>query len=234
MKISNFLKLAFILIVFYLSSPVLADNINDRPLTDIACHYRMQVVSGPKAKARVNNDWYFWRKPGLIQTQDANGDHGEIWQKTATGSVQYRKLYHADKTAVEYMPADMPTNNISFDWVKLSSMLTQQELDALKPIKKVQVLGHPAELRKGITDGQALEVLWLLDENLPASIIRKDKASRVELRLIDIGPLSTAQRQPVSVEEIANYRHIDAADFGDMENDPFVKKTMAAEHRHHH
>ena len=132
------------------------------------------------------------------------------------------------------MPADMPTNNMSFDWVKLSSMLSQQELDALKPVKKTHFLGFRAELRKGKIDGQTLEVQWLPDDNLPASVIRKDKTGRVELRLVEFEPLPATHRKPVDVKEIANYRHIDAADFGDMENDPFVKKVMAADGHHHH
>jgi hypothetical protein len=96
------------------------------------------------------------------------------------------------------------------------------------------VLDHSAELRKGKIDGQTIEVLWLPDESLPARIVRKDKTGSVELRLVEITPLSAAHRKLVDVEEIANYRHIDAADFGDMENDPFVKKLMAVEGHHHH
>jgi hypothetical protein len=170
----------------------------------------------------------------MVQTRDAEGDHGEIWEQTANGSIQYRKLYHADKTAVEYMPADIPTNNMSFDWVKLSSMLNQQDLDTLKSIKKTNFLGFSAELRKGEKNGQTIEVLWLPDENLPASIIRKNKSGRVELQLVEIEPLSATHRKPVSIQDIANYRHIDAADFGDMENDPFVKKVMATQGHQHH
>lgn len=170
----------------------------------------------------------------MIQTQDASGDYGELWEQTANGSIQYRKLYPGDKTAVEYMPADNPANNMSFDWFKLSAMLSQQELASLKPVKKIQVLDHSAELRKGKTNAQSIEVLWLPDENLPAKIVRKDNTDTVELRLVEITKLSAANRKPVDVEEINNYRQIDAADFGDMENDPFVKKLMAAQGHHHH
>ena len=236
MKISDFLKVVSGLGFFCFSTSGLADsasNSNQQP-AEVACRYEMKVIPHGKSKEQLNNSWFFWRKPGMIQTQNADGDHGEIWERTANGSIQYRKLYHADKTAIEYMPADMPANNMNFDWVKLSSMLNQQELDALKPVKKTHVLGHSAELRKGKTDVQTLEVLWLPDENLPARIIRKDKTGSVELRLVEIAPLSAARRKPVDVEEIANYRHIDAADFGDMENDPFVKKVMAANGHHHH
>lgn len=236
MKIADFLKIAFGLGLFCFCTSGFADSASnsDQQSTEVACRYEMKVIPHVKSKVPSNNAWFFWRKSDMIQTQDADGDHGEIWERTAAGSIQYRKLYHADKTAVEYMPADMPTNNMSFDWLKLSSMLNQQELNALKPVKKTQVLGRNAELRKGKINSQTIEVLWLPDENLPASIIREDKTGRVELRLVEIEPLLATHRKPVALEEIANYRHIDAADFGDMENDPFVKKVMAAEGHYHY
>jgi len=236
MKISDFLKIVFSLGFVFFSSSGHADSasISDHQLTEVACRYEMKVIPHALSKAPSSITWFFWRKPGIVQTLDADGNHGEIWEQTANGSIQYRKLYHADKTAVEYMPSDMTTNNMSFDWVKLATMLSQQELDALKPIKKTQFLGFRAELRKGKTDGQILEVQWLLDEHLPASIIREDKTGRVELRLVEIEPMSATHRKPVNIEEIASYRHIDAADFGDMENDPFVKKVMSANGHHHH
>ncbi|MDD5462188.1 MAG: hypothetical protein PHG00_11260 [Methylococcales bacterium] len=232
MKIFDFLKILFSFSLPWLSASSLANS--DSQLPEVACRYEMKVTPHGKFKATSTKAWFFWRKPGMVQTQDADGHYGEIWQRTANGSIQYRKLYHVDKTAIEYMPADMPTNNMSFDWIKLSSMLDQQELHALKPVKKTRVLDRSAELRKGKVDNRDIEVLWLPDVSLPASIISKDKTGRAELRLIAIEPLSATHRKPVDIEEIANYRHIDAADFGDMENDPFVKKVMAFTEHHNH
>ncbi len=234
MKLLDVLKIVLAFSLLYFSTASFADSASNQQATEVACHYVTKVTPHGKAATPSSNDWFFWRNPNMIQTQDADGDHGELWQRTANDSIQYRKLYHTDKTAVEYMPADMPTNNMNFDWLKLSSMLNQQELDALKPIKKTNVLGRNAELRKGKIDDKTIEVIWLLDENLPASIIRKDNTGSVELRLVDITPLSTAHKKPVAIEDIANYRQIDAVDFGDMENDPFVKKIMQQEGHHHH
>ncbi|MGZ4968289.1 MAG: hypothetical protein ACXV8O_06980 [Methylobacter sp.] len=236
MKIPDLLKIIIGLGFLLLSAAGLADSASqsDQLPMEIACRYQMKVTPHAKTKASLNKVWFFWRKPDMIQTQDADGNYGEIWERTVTGSIQYRKLYHADKTAVEYMFTDMPVNNMSFDWVKLSSMLSQQELDQLKPVKKMRVLDRSAELRKSKIGGQAVEVLWLPNEGVPARIIRKDKTGSMELRLVEISDLSAARRKPVTVEQISNYRHIDAADFGDMENDPFVKKVLAAEAHHHH
>jgi hypothetical protein len=214
--------------------PITNFSANDQPLTDIACRYEMRITPHDKSQSATNKTWFFWRNASMVQTQDADGDHGEIWQRTATGNIQYRKLYHRDKTAVEYMPADNVANNMNFDWFKLSSMLSQQELNALKPIKTLQVMGKNAELRTGTVNGQSVEVQWLVDEHLPASIIKKDSTQTVELHLSALSPLTSTQQKPVTIADIANYRQIDAVDFGDMENDPFVKKILAGDGHHNH
>ncbi|NOT83320.1 MAG: hypothetical protein HOP02_00770 [Methylococcaceae bacterium] len=236
MNPTNFLKTVFTVSCFCFPPSSLADKPknNAHRLPEVACRYETTVTPLNKSKAPSKHTWFFWRTPEMIQTLDADGDYGEIWQRTVTGSIQYRKLYPSDKTAVEYMPADNPTNNLSFEWGKLSNMLSQQELEALKPVKNLQVMGRNAQLRKGKIDGQTVAVQWLTNENLPASIIKKNSAGTMELRLVAIQPLVTANRKPIAIEAIANYRHIDAIDFGDMENDPFVKKVLAAEGGHHH
>jgi hypothetical protein len=236
MKISALMKIAISVGLFSFSTSGLTDNIGtgDQQLMDVACRYETKMTPYDQSVAPSTTTWFFWRKPNMIQTQDAEGHYGEIWERTANGSIQYRKFYPDDKTAVEYMSADRPAYAMDFDWIKLSSMLSQQELDALKPVENKQVLGHNATLRRGKTGDQTLEVLWLTSEQLPASIIREDKTGRVELRLVEITPFSEARRKPLAIEEIANYRQIDAADFGDMENDPFVKKLMAQEGHHAH
>lgn len=234
MKLSPALKLTLCFALFCSAFISRADNKNVQPLTDVACRYEMNIIPHDKSHAPTTKAWFFWRTANSIQTQDADGDHGELWQRTAMGSIQYRKLYHSDKTAVEYMPADNAANNINFDWLKLSNMLSQQELDTLKVVEKSHVLNRNAERRTGKIDDQTIEMQWLPAEQLPASIIRNDENRTVALRLIDITPLSEATQKPVAIEDIANYRHIDAVDFGDMENDPFVKKVMAASEHHHH
>lgn len=234
MKLSIAVKLTFCCAVFCISLASRADNERTQPLPNIACRYEMSIIPHDKSQAPTTKAWFFWRTANSVQTQDADGDHGELWLRTVTGNIQYRKLYHSDKTAVEYMPADNAANNISFDWLKLSNMLSQQELDALKTVEKSRILNRNAERRTGKVNGQSIEVQWLPDEQLPANIIRKDENRTVTLRLVEISSLSAAPRKPVAIEDIANYRHIDAVDFGDMENDPFVKKVMAADGHHHH
>jgi hypothetical protein len=232
MKRPDLFKLIISLGFFSFSTAALTDN--NQQLIDVACRYETTITPDDKSTAPTTTIWFFWRKPDMIQTQDESGRYGEIWEKTAIGNIQYRKLYPADKTAVEYMPADSTTHNLDFDWNKLASMLNQQELNALKRIENKQVLGRNAESRTGKIKDQSLEVLWLPTEQLPASIIRKDKTGTVELKLVEITPLSAARQKPIDSKTIANYRQIDAADFGDMENDPFVKKLMSVEGHHAH
>lgn len=213
------------------SPTIYAQDPAANPLSSVACRYE---VINTKAQQKASKQvWHFWRDANMIQTLESDGDVGEIWQQTATGHIQYRKFYPQDKTAIEYMPADKPTNHLDFNWGKLSQMISAEELQSLKVIKKISVHGKEAEWRKGSVNGKDLEVKWLLADNLPASIVRKDKQGRLELRLLDISTMATAKQKPLSIAELAEYRHIDAVDFGDMESDPFVKKILAAEGHHH-
>ena len=232
MKRPDLFKIILSLGFFSFSTAALTDN--NQQLMEVACRYETTITPDDKSIAPTTTTWFFWRKSNMIQTQDESGRYGEIWEKTATGNIQYRKLYPADKTAVEYMPADSTTHNLDFDWNKLSNMLSRQELDALKRVENKPVLGRSAEVRTGKIKDQSLEVLWLPTEQIPANIIRKDKTGTVELKLVEITPLSAAQQKPIDSETIANYRQIDAADFGDMENDPFVKKLMSVKEHHIH
>jgi hypothetical protein len=236
MKTIDYLKVIVLSSLSLMSISIQADSQidSDKHPMEVACRYQTKVTYHGKSQSPKDNSWFFWRTANMIQTRDADGDHGEIWEALSKGGVQYRKLYHSDKTAVEYMPADQQTNNISTDWFKLSSMLSQQELDDLKLIKKTELKGRSAELRQGKKDDQEIEVLWLVNEQLPATIIRKDKSGSVELRLVEIFAFANAPWKPNNIEEIANYRHIDSTDFGDMENDPFVKKIMTEQGHHHH
>lgn len=228
MRAMSLVKIALCFYFAFGSASAVADS-GGQPLPEVACRYEMRLMpnAGNKTGQQKPLVWYFWRQAGMIQTRSADGDYGEIWQRTGNGGVQYRKLYHADKTAVEYMPGDTPVNHMDFDWFKLAGMLSPQQLDGLKLRKTTRMLGRLAELRQGGSGGQTLEVLWLMQEKLPARIVRTDKGGRQELRLTAITPMAQAAWQPISLQRLADYRHIDAADFGDMENDPFVKKLLA-------
>ena len=60
----------------------------------------------------------------------------------------------------------------------------------LKAEKKTRVPEIAAEVHKGKTGNQSIEAPWPPDENLPASIARKNKKGSAELRPGEIKPLS--------------------------------------------
>ena len=236
MKKSCFSKILMAVCLSSISIGCLAAGLANREWPDVACRYEMKVTAYHNGKAGPiqRHDWYFWRNANMVQTRSADGRYGEIWELTATGSVYYQKLYHDDATAVEFMPADILVNQLNLDWFKLANMLGQQELEGLKVIKKTKVLGREAQIRTSLSGTRRLEVTWLTAEQIPASIIKKNHAQRLELKLVEISSITQALAKPVDAKVIAGYRHIEAADFGDMENDAFVKKLLAAEAHAHH
>ncbi|NJD06113.1 MAG: hypothetical protein FIA97_06400 [Methylococcaceae bacterium] len=202
-------------------------------LPEVACRYEMRVLGTAHGRVNASRSWYFWRTGSTVQTRDDDGDHGEIWERTDKNVIAYRKLYHQDRTAVEYAPADRAIHGLDFDWQRLASMLAPKDLEALKVSQRKTINGEPAELRKGVIGGQELEVTWLTQTRLPASIKKTVQGEIHLLELQELRPIELAPWHPTPIETIDAYRQIDATDLGDMENDPFVKKVLH-ENGHHH
>jgi hypothetical protein len=201
-------------------------------LPEVACRYEMRVL-GKKGLVGTPKSWYFWRTGSMVQTRDDDGDRGEIWERTGRDVIAYRKLYHQDRTAVDYAPADRAVDGQDFDWRQLASMLAPKDLEQLKVSRRKTINGEPAELRKGVIGGQQLEVTWLTQTQLPASIKKTVHGEIHRLELKELRPIELAHWRPTPIETIDAYRQIDATDFGDMENDPFVKKVLHQSGHHH-
>ena len=204
-------------------------------LPNVACRYEIKVA-GKGGKYSVKpNYWYFWRSEKMIQTRDAEGDRGEIWQLTDKDFIAYRKLYHSDKTAIENAPADSALSGNKFNWIQLATMFSQDDLAQLKVTRHKKILGEEAEIRKGNLNGQQVEVAWLMQSQLPAWIKRTIPGETRILELKEKTSFDQSPWQSTSIETIDSYRQIDDTDFGDMENDPFVKKVLhESGHQHAH
>lgn len=219
-------SLAFLFLLVFL--PVVAIAGGDLP--EVACRYAMKVAD--RDGKSFTRAWYFWRTRDRVQTRDEDGDHGEMWERDPQGRIFYRRLFHADRIAVEYMPADLPSQGPGFDWTRLATMLGEDELDRLEIRGTTTIMGRPAEIRSGMIAGQQVELVWLPAERLAARFWKREGMRSVELTLVELSAPSRARAKPVALQEIETYRQIDHADFGDMESDPLVRRLDQHVHKH--
>ena len=71
------------------------------------------------------------------------------------------------------------------------------------------------------------EVLWLPETKLPARVEKTQGGVTVRLRMAECKPLASAPWTMTSDTRMQSYQHLDYADLGDKENDPFVKAVPA-------
>lgn len=195
---------------------------------------------GEHAVKASQSEWYFIRSANAVETRDLQGSRSEYWLLGSNGKVYYKKLYHAQKKSVEIFPGDQDMMG-HFQWDKVSTMLNQQDLAALKKVGTTRMMGEPAEIRTGVINGAKVQLTWLTESQLPAKLIRRYPDKVVSLTMSNRYSAEKSPVQITSTDTIQSYDVIDMADFGDMEDDPFIRSVMTeasangqAGHSHSH
>jgi hypothetical protein len=159
-------------------------------------------------------DWTFVREPNRIGVSKGNVD--ELWQRAPNGSVSLQRVFHDVQRVVDYSAGELRSLGIDADWAALSNF-------------SVPRIGGPTTTANANPNANAdpSEVAWNADAQLPSRwthALRRGATARYEL----IAWHATAPADwTLPGARSANYPHIDAADFGDMQYDPAVRKAEA-------
>ena len=205
----------------------------------MACVYLINTSSTQKlADTDVEyhtTPWYFWRSDNRVETRSAHGETGEVWESSPRGQISYTKLFHPAEKAIDYTPGDLSALAINTDWDQIKSIIDPKLLGTqLKRTGEQTVDGQRAERYAGKVDDTNTEVLWLPEMKLPARIEKTRGGVMVSLRMAECKPLASAPWTMTSDTQMQSYQHLDYADLGDMENDPFVKKVTDHNEGLHH
>lgn len=213
-------------------------NPNDK-FSAVACRYEssQQILASPGdvRPPAIPTSSYLWREADRVETRDANGETGALWERGNDGVIFFRKLYHQAHKAIEYYPDDLRAAGQNPQWDAVASTFDPTLLgSALKRVGKEIYLDREAARYRGEVDGVVMEVLWLTQERVPA-MVTKTAANRVDtLRLAEIWPIEKAPWMRSTSELLVQYQHLDFTDLGDMESDPFVKWAVGDSNIHKH
>lgn len=188
---------------------------------------------------KLSTDWYLWRQADVVETANVLAGQGSIWQRLGADGYRHQRIFHGDRRVVEYLPNELKTRHAEPDWEKLGSLISPQLLGELRQIGRKTLFGQPAVRYVGRAGGQQIDLWWLEKARLPARLQMVSAGHRMSMSLKDLhagAPASWPTAWPRADEhKLADYGLLDAADFGDMENDPFVAKIMQADgHGHTH
>lgn len=229
---------ASLLLAFLLSGPAVAhEGHHDHAapvapaahaLAPIAARYDLKVN-------QTNTDWYLWRENDSIETANAAVAQNDIWHRVRGNEYTYRRVFHKDQRVVDYTAGEIKTRHAEPDWSKLASVISPALLRELKKGNSKSLFGQKAVRYTGKLGGQAIDLWWLEQAQVPASLQMTRPGQRMTLALRELHAKSPAAWPRVTEERIADYGQIDAADFGDMETDPFVARVMQQDgHNHSH
>jgi hypothetical protein len=168
--------------------------------------------------------WYFVRSASRIET--ASGDRAEVWQRAGNGAITLARVFHAYEVVVEYASAELAARELKPDWEALGSIVSASARGALKLTNTQVTLGGTARVLRGQADGQEVEVWWLEAQRIPALVKRKDARGTFTLRLAELHDDAPAQWPLTRQWPTNEYRWVDAADLGDLEHDPLIKKLL--------
>jgi len=198
----------------------------------LAARYAVTIERAASGASRVQpqqHTWYFYRDAERIAL--LKGAVDEVWFRDDHQRVSFERVFHDDQRVVDYSTGELATLNVKADWVALSTFMDPSELAQLKPVSK-QGKGKDARLHLRGHVGQALVTVdWLPALQLPQRLTRQVKGGvTVRMVILESAPSPLPSWPEVGVKS-AHYLHLDAADFGDMNDDPVVRKSEALDTR---
>jgi hypothetical protein len=183
------------------------------------------TFAGKDAPAVEQPAWYFVRTPERITT--ASGERAEIWERAANGSIWLQRAFREHRFVVEYAPAELAARGSKPDWEGLGAIVSAAVREALKQTDETrEVFGKTAQILRGQRNGEDVEVWWLGKEGIPALLKRGNARGVLTMRLAELRENAAADWPIAAYEQTREYRWVDAADLGDMEHDPAIKRLL--------
>ena len=205
----------------------------------LSARYRVTAAKPARsARPPVKQIWHFHRNAEQVAL--LKGTIDEVWHRDPQGLVSFERVFHDDQRAVDYTAGELATIGVATDWAALSSLVDAQVLRSLRVVSRRGTGAAERVVLVGRASSDAYRVEWSPALQMPTRMLRTERdGRRTELvleRQVAVAPATW----PVVGQRSADYLRLDAADFGDMDYDPVVRKAEALDIRlgwrtaHHH
>lgn len=230
--------------LFFLMFPLnlMADGFHVPPATQagapawlpLAASFRTTQCSLPCSEEK-SASWQMRRDQGAIELRGTGSPFSEMWRRSGDGRIDYVFLMHDEKRSIDYNPVDLKLADKTPHWERLGSLIAAADLDRLEPGEHGQRFGYATRSYRGELNGARVDVVWIPQLGLPASLQTTRDAQRVSIELLSIEATGTL---PDAIAVPRDYQRVDYADLGDMEEDPQAqvwirKAALAPGHQHH-
>jgi hypothetical protein len=195
----------------------------DRP---VAARYETVGVDRTGRITR-KSDWYLVRTASRIET--AGDGRAEVWERSERGDLSMRRVFRDEQFILEYHPGDLRAMNIQPEWRALGTVIDPAMLPRSTPTGSKKALGRTAQVYRSGTGRDRVEIWWIAELSLPARVKRTGELGAYTMKLVEFRESAPSDWPLASQWRTAEFRVVDAADLGDLEYDPVVKRIMRAD-----
>lgn len=202
-----------------------------RPDQPLAARY--ETVGADRAgRVTRKSDWYLVRSANRIET--AGNGRAELWERSPQGGdVSMRRVFWNEAVVLEYHAGDLRAMNMEPAWRALGTVLDPEVLSALTETGSRKMLGHRVQVYRGGAGRDRLKVWWIKALSLPALVKRTGELGTYTMKLVETRNAAPAEWPLASRGKTDDFRVVDAADLGDLEHDPVVKRILRADASRH-
>lgn len=198
----------------------------------IAARYAVTIERAASGTSRVKPEqhtWYFYRDAQRVAL--LKGAVDEVWFRDAQERMSFERVFHDDERVVDYSTGELATLNVKVDWAALSTFVDPLELAQLTRVSQ-QGKGKDTRLHlRGRVGQERVTVDWLPALQLPHRLTRQVNGGTTVRMVMLESALSPLPNWPEIGVKSVHYLHLDAADFGDMVDNPVVRKSEALDTR---
>ena len=148
----------------------------------------------------------------------------EIWRRDRSG-IRLERLLPQDKHLVDYSAGELRTLQVALDWRELGSLIAPADLASLQP-QHAQARPKTNRHYQGRLGAERITLRWDPLAQLPVRLLRRSAAGQVLFERTAVHPVAPAD-WPSADAGSADYQRLDAADFGDMDDNPVVRRAQA-------
>ena len=191
---------------------------------ELACQFETVFESKTQTQPSFKSTWRFWRTNEEVESWQVGSKEGEVTSLDGAGGVQFRRIFHPERTEVFYSAMELKVLGKTRDWSQSFSLVAPTFLkEQLAPAGTEVMLETPVEKYEGTVDGRKWAVHWSTKDQL-AYLIRVESERGVSTTTLC--ERHALEKQPWERLRKRGYNSIDFADLGDSETNPVIRRIM--------
>ena len=196
----------------------------DSALPALAARFRVTLARPGRPVQRQT--WQLTRSGTLITWLKGPATE-ELWQRDRSG-IRLARVMRSERHVIEYSAGELRTLEVAVDWPTLGSLFPAASLALLTPLGTHRV-GQPQRWA-GRIGAERVDLLWDPIHQLPVRLARWGPKGQVQFKRVALHA-SAPPEWPRAGADTNDFQRLDAADFGDMDYNPVVRRARAEDER---